>query len=151
MHIIRARNALKSAETSRFRGTLGRELLHAPLHLTCTWAASTDIWEGNAGTKLAHTVHVLPVGRNPANEVACECSWASREACLETWIARHENNENDRSRTNRRAIFGQCRDTPTKHALRRRSSRIIRSITHSTAHNGRSACPQSSTLANLED
>ena len=60
-------------------------------------------------------------------------------------------NENDRSRTNRRAIFGQCRDTPTKHALRRRSGRIIRPITCSTAHNGRSARPQSSTLANLED
>ena len=151
MHIIRARNALKSAETSRFRGTLGRDVLHAPLHLTCTWAASTDIWEGNAGTKLAHTVHVLTVRRNPVNEVACECSWASREACLETWIARHENNENDRSRINRRGIFGQCHDTPTKHALRRRSGRIIRPITCSTAHNGRSARPQSSTLANLED
>ena len=90
MHIIRARNALKSAETSRFRGTLGRDVLHAPLHLTCTWAASTDIWEGNAGTKLAHTVHVLPVGRNPVNEVACECSWASREAYLRTRMARHK-------------------------------------------------------------
>ena len=107
MHIIRARNALKSAETSRFRGTLGRDVLHAPLHLTCTWAASTDIWLTNAGTKLAHTVHVLPVGRNPVNEVACECSWASREACLKTRIETHENNENDRFRINRRAIFGQ--------------------------------------------
>ena len=151
MHVIRARNALKSAETSRFRGTLGRELLHAPLHLTCTWAASTDIWEGNAGTKLVHAIHVLYMGRNPGNGVACGCSWASREACLETWIARHKNNENDRSRTNRRAIFGQCRDTPTIYALRRRRSRVMCSITHSTAHNGRSARPQSSTLANLED
>ena len=151
VHIIRARNALKSAETSRFRGTLGRELLHAPLHLTCTWAASTDIWLPNAGTKLVHAIHVLYMGRNPGNGVACGCSWASREAGLETWIARHENNENDRSRINRRAIFGQCHDTPTKHALRRRSGRIIRPITCSTAHNGRSARPQSSTLANLED
>ena len=151
MHIIRARNALKSAETSRFRGTLGRDVLHAPLHLTCTWAASTDIWEGNAGTKLAHTVHVLPVGRNPVNEVACECSWASREACLRTRMARHKKSPSIFLREDRRARFGQCRDTPTIHTLRHRNGRITRSCTYSTAHNGRRARHQSSTLANLND
>ena len=151
VHIIRARNALKSAETSRFRGTLGRELLHAPLHLTCTWAASTDIWLPNAGTKLIHAIHVLYLWRNPGNGVVCECQWASREACLRTRMARHKKSPSIFLREDRRAGFGQCRDTPTKHALRRRSGRIIRPITCSTAHNGRSARPQSSTLANLED
>ena len=136
VHIIRARNALKSAETSRFRGTLGRELLHAPLHLTCTWAASTDNWLVNAGTKLVHAINVLSVGRNSGNGVGCECRWASREACLRTRMARHKKTPLIFLREDRRARFGQCRDTRTIHTLRHQNGRITRSCTYSTAHNG---------------
>ena len=151
VHIIRARNALKSAETSRFRGTLGRDVLHAPLHLTCTWAASTDIWLPNAGTKLMHAINVLFLGRNPGNGVACEYRWASREACLMTRMARHKKSPSIFLREDHRARFGQCRDTPTIHTFRHQNGRTTRSCTYSTAHNGRSARPQSSTLANLND
>ena len=151
VHIIRARNALKSAETSRFRGTLGRDVLHAPLHLTCTWAASTDIWLPNAGTKLVHAIHVLYLWRNPGNGVVCECQWASREACLRTRMARHKKSPSIFLGEDTCTRFGQCRNTPTRHALRRRNGRVTRSCTYSTAHNGRRARHQSSTLANLND